>query len=692
MARVFSIGSSSVRIVAVLFAWLGIAGGAAFAEPAAVEAAFDDAGLAALRVAGYADGASVLADGGFELARVQFASAHRDKNTEDHERQYKLPKERDPYAGEYRTFEDGSTEVVERTFDAERRTLRKTYAWGAIAVTYRAQANRLHLDVSVENRSDRSIEHVALKPLLTLKLPGEVKAGRGHHNIGAPTVIPIEHGEGLAVVTNEGVERPLRLNVEAAEGVVSVVLRSSHPSGGREVYDGEWMSRPIAAGERDRYRISVRFGDAEASRVSLGRPIYERYREAFARTLRWHDRRPIGTLFVTGEPHITEHNPIGYSFGKDAGDLSTEAGMQAFRENMRQYTGRVIDQMHAKGLQGVIVWDIEGATHKTTHYLGSPRFLPVISPAMDRVADEMFKRLSDAGLRTGITLRPLLMWPVDADRNRVDSWTSEDLGPPRQRIRFRNFVKFSEADHPQLRKLGVTVEEAQSPFHRLNNKIAYAKKRWGCSLFYIDTAYFWRPRDRSAENNGWKSLQLSAEVFRKLNQAHPDVLIIPEQQYPQYWAYTAPYHELGYSPWQTRDWIRAIYPQGFVVQQIANKTDVVRENTEAFADIVKRGDSMFVHGWWGGQSKVLRAAYGKAVDDAPFTVGIGADGAMTLNAEAAADIETLIDRLAERVDGRQLVDRRVLVVYAQGAPAKVRKQVYEAVGEAGGILTWSRRD
>ena len=61
----------------------------------------------------------------------------------------------------------------------------------------------------------------------------------------------------------------------------------------------------------------------------------------------------------------------------------------------------------------------------------------------------------------------------------------------------------------------------------LRERIAYAKQRWGCTLFYVDsTATAGRP--------------LYPDVFRAVAQAYPDVLLIPENESTRYFAYSAP--------------------------------------------------------------------------------------------------------------------------------------------------------
>ena len=67
--------------------------------------------------------------------------------------------------------------------------------------------------------------------------------------------------------------------------------------------------------------------------------------------------------------------------------------------------------------------------------------------------------------------------------------------------------------------------EAGDPFAELNAKIAYAKERWGLTLFYVDTNAFWQ---QYGPEQKWKSASIGPKVREELARAHPGALIIPE--------------------------------------------------------------------------------------------------------------------------------------------------------------------
>ena len=165
--------------------------------------------------------------------------------------------------------------------------------------------------------------------------------------------------------------------------------------------------------------------------------------------------------------------------------------------------------------------------------------------AARRGIDEYFKRFRDAGLRVGICVRP-------------------------QEINFVNGAP-QQVDSPD-------------PVTTLKRKIAYAKKRWGCTLFYVDSTV-----------NGQGALD--ADVFRQVAVAFPDVLLMPENETLRYYAYSAPlnsfaHHGVASTPPRARE----VYPRAFSVL-LAGDGDFGARRADLVA-AVRRGDILLFHGWW----------------------------------------------------------------------------------------------
>lgn len=240
----------------------------------------------------------------------------------------------------------------------------------------------------------------------------------------------------------------------------------------------------------------------------------------FQPAARWPDRRPIGMLFLASDYHSSASNPRGW-FNEAKLDVTGPNGAENFRRALADYTDRSLEILKRTGAQGVIVWDVEGEQfpHKIS-FIGDPRLLAKLAPEMDAAADEFFRRLRDAGLRVGVTIRPQQL--------------VFDGGQPRQ---------------TQVLNLAQVLRE----------KIAYARQRWGATLFYIDSNYsLLRPDELSQ--------------LRRLAREFPDVLLIPEHHYPAYASVGAGFASLqkGDDPTALEKWRRRLAPGAFLAVDISD--------------------------------------------------------------------------------------------------------------------------
>jgi len=120
----------------------------------------------------------------------------------------------------------------------------------------------------------------------------------------------------------------------------------------------------------------------------------------------------------------------------------------------------------------------------------------------------------------------------------------------------------------------------------LQKRIAYAKQRWGCTLFYVDsTATAGRP--------------FYPDVFKAIAQAHPDILLIPENESMRYFAYSAPFNSyMHHKITLTPAGARMVYPKAFSVL-MAPEGDRP-EDHDALVTAVRRGDILLFNGWYNG--------------------------------------------------------------------------------------------
>lgn len=269
--------------------------------------------------------------------------------------------------------------------------------------------------------------------------------------------------------------------------------------------------------------------------------------------LHWPDRRPIGVLFLASNFHSSPTNPRGW-FNDPKLNVTGTNGPERFKKALMEYTDRSLEILKRTGAQGVIVWDLEGEQypHKIT-FIGDPRLVDRMAPEMATVADDFFQRLRNAGLRVGVTIRP-------------------------QQLVF---------DGPE----GARQTQVVNTKAILLEKIDYARKRWGATLFYVDS-------------NGGIRRPDEAWQLRSLAKERPDILLIPEHHYLPYWAFSSPYVALrnGDST-RSAGWARRLWPDSFQVLEVS---DVDRDGAKVAA-AWRQGDILMFHAWfWGPECELVK--------------------------------------------------------------------------------------
>lgn len=681
-----------------------------------VQSEFTPQGLQAIMV----DGQAVLTSGRFQLTRVRLTDQFRNKNVEPFAKQLDISPEKDPYAGDKRTFRDGNTTPVTERFNQKKKVLQQVFDWGSINVSYRTQADRLDLVVQIHNTSKAVIEQISAD-LLTLTLPGEIDKpqvvssqpdwAREDANIGAPLVLKAEYPNGILVVTSAAPGGPLKYELSnGPQG--SLILRSilGNEGGSGEVYDGRWNVRPIKPGKTDKFLVSLRFGRPDADVTSMTKDAATAFRLKHPFRLNWADRRPIGAVHVA-DGRVSAANPRGWKHAANIPenwDILTDTNYSIFRENLLKGADNIVNVAHREGMQGIIVWQIEGQEFGNAAFYGEPRLVKWIAPEMDFAADDFFARLRAGGLRVGICIRPPIYKPVDAQGNRtnwkdVKNIVGIDWTHPSQQDAFhQSFDTIFE------------LREAQSPLERLDAKIRYAQQRWGCTLFYIDTNHFSRPRDRSQRDWAWTSKMISAETFEELQRRHPDVLLIPEHEYVQYWSSTAPYLQPpDYGRFTDSD-VRAIYPDAFSVIFNSTGAAYIKANESTFVQAITNGDIMASAGWYSDDETVQ--LYRKSAQLAPYHLWIPKDGVMliqhntfremTMSTSTGKTLTSQYQTIGKAKTLTQLAnmmkkalarattvpERRVWVTYNSGVTMQQLNKAIDVIGKAHGIIAWTNED
>jgi hypothetical protein len=327
--------------------------------------------------------------------------------------------------------------------------------------------------------------------------------------------------------------------------------------------------RGIKPGETKTFSVSLRFGPAGARVQDLSGDVLERYAKKYPFQVNWKDRRPIGAIFLAGPQINVASNPRRWTMNFGEIDITNDKGTAAFRTALLKLADNSVQVLRDAGAQGMITWDPEGEEFVGACYYGDPLLVPTLAPEMEfknngakSAIDEYFEKFRAAGLKVGVCIRPQRIEVVD----------------------------------------GKPVHHAAEDEHAaqiLRERIAYAKRRWGCTLFYVDS---------TATAYG----ALNPDVFKGVADAYPDVLLIPENESMRDFAYSAPlnsyvHHKITSTPIGAR----MVYPQSFSVLMTSDGDRP--EDHDALESAVRRGDILLFNSLYNdaGAEKIQKI-YGEA--------------------------------------------------------------------------------
>jgi hypothetical protein len=437
-------------------------------------------------------------------------------------------------------------------------TVDLSYPWGRISCAYGKQADRITMRIEVSNSSAEPLNEFSIR-LMELNFPrvpdgGTLEAGMFGFGFKGPEwplnrwppsipsvadprfVVPIVRADfGTGV---------LNFCSDDLECSVGIPHTTNPPDGTR--YPLVITCGGIRPGKAKTFNVSLRFGRAGSDTQDLSRDVLERYARKYPFQINWTDRRPIGAIFLAGAQINAPTNPRRWSFNAGNIDVSTEEGRRSFREALLRLADYSISVLKRTNAQGMITWDPEGEEFLGACYYGDPLLVSRLAPEMElkgssgnSVIDEYFEKFRAAGLKVGVCIRPQQIVMVD----------------------------------------GKPVHQAADDEHApqvLKEKIAYAYKRWGCTLFYVDS---------TATVSG----SLDPVVFKKVADAYPNVLLIPENESMRYFAYSAPlnsyvHHKITSTPAGAR----MVYPKAFSVLMASDGDRP--EDHATLVNAVQRGD------------------------------------------------------------------------------------------------------
>lgn len=464
------------------------------------------------------------------------------------------------------------------TVDPVASRLVRTLPWGSITVVYKGAGNRMTATITVDNRSTDTIKELWFEPL-GLRFPSKPREYNGvvpllTDTIGQPAVVRVTYKGGSVVLASEDRAKPVQLGFPWAFDSAKTLLSVSVNTGRVSSFPGSCptIRRTIAGGTSDSFSFSLRFGAPSASAEVLAADIYRRFKADFPPTLEWSDHRALGALFLSTANAGWPKNPRGWL--QDAKlETDSPAGIEQLKTRVLAYADASIAILKKMDAQGMITWDIEGQQYPhATSYIGDPRLLDTLAPEMNGIADEYFARFRSAGLRVGVCIRPQQL--IVQRGKRTASQTPV-------------------ADPAQL----------------LIEKALYANRRWGATLFYVDSNV-----------NADDLNPMDPAVFKKVAAALPTALFIPEHAKLEYYAYTAPYRELRQEHPSTDSSVRNIFPNAFsVIYTVDGGIDAHRSRLIAG---VQRGDVLLFRGWYDdGENAKDSEIYREAVRTATAPAG-----------------------------------------------------------------------
>jgi hypothetical protein len=453
------------------------------------------------------------------------------------------------------------------TPDKQTNSIELAYPGGRVSCAYGKQGNTLTMRIDVSNTNAQGLDDLSLR-LMELNFPsvpdgGTLEAGMFGFGFKGPEW-PLDRSppsirsvaDPQAVVPIVSVNyRSGALNFCSDDLECSVSVPYSTNSPARTSYPLIITCHDIRPGASRTFNVSLRFGPAGSRVQDLSGDVLERYAKKYPSQINWNDHRPIGAIFLASSGINVATNPRRWILNEGKIDITTDQGKNAFRTALLKLADNSIKVLKDTNAQGMITWDPEGQEFLGSCYYGDPRLTPVLAPETElkgdrgmNAIDEYFEKFHRAGLRVGVCLRPQQIKMVD--------------GKPVQ----------GAANNQQAAQV-------------LKDKLAYAKKRWGCTLFYIDSTVV-----ATGES-------LDPDVFEAVADAYHDVLLIPENESMRYFAYSAPlnsyvHHKVTSTPFGAR----MVYPKAFSVLMAPDGDRP--EDHDALVTAVRHGDILLFNGWW----------------------------------------------------------------------------------------------
>ncbi|MGE5214420.1 MAG: hypothetical protein ACM3NN_12100 [Nitrospirota bacterium] len=452
------------------------------------------------------------------------------------------------------------------TAKKEANSIESAFPWGRVFCSYTKRDDQLVMRIEVSNTGAQSVDELSLR-LMELNFPSIPRGGTleaGMFGFGfkgpdwrlqeGPLSIPSVADPRFVVpiITLDYGTGTLNFCSDDVDCAVDVPSSTNFPA--RTSYPLVATCRDIPPGVTKTFNISLRFGPEGARVQDLSGDVLQRYAKKYPFSVDWKNHRPIGAIFLAGPQINVATNPRRWTMNSGEIDVTNDEGKAAFRTALMKVADNAIQVLKDSGAQGMITWDPEGEEFPGACYYGDPRLVPKFAPEMEftvdggkSAIDEYFEKFRAAGLKVGICIRP-------EDVAMIDGKPVHQASNDEQAVRI------------------------------LRDKIGYAKRRWSCTLFYVDST-------------ATAGRSFYPDVFKTVAQSYPDVLLIPENESMRYFAYSAPlnsyvHHKITSTPVGAR----LVYPKAFSVLMAADGDQP--EDHAALLDAVRHGDILLFNAWY----------------------------------------------------------------------------------------------
>ncbi len=470
-------------------------------------------------------------------------------------------------------------------------TVTQTFPWGIIITTYGIKDSCLTMRVALENNTDdelrTSLRLAALKFPVTPNVEVVDVGMWGNGGTARLGACPMSAAAKLfpPVLAIQSPVAQMYFCIDDSKGIGSVSVPFCLDGKTALQFPFAGDVGDIPAGGKREATFSLRFAPPATGPITFAgaRDVLESFAKKHPFTLKWDDHRPIGMIFlatsgVAGEALKT--NPSRWMVANGTSqkvDTTTPEGRKEFQKLVLRWADNCIKVLKEAGAQGMVTWDPEGQRTGATFY-GEPHMIGKLAPEMEEqveievlengkkqvmkmpIIDAYFRKFQDAGLRTGICFRP-------------------------------QKVEFNDAGFPIQKELS-----GEDAYKEMREDLEYAKKRWGCTLFYIDS---------TTDAKG----PLDPVMFMRLQREFSDVLMMPENQTLLYYTCSAPLDSMAHhGVARTAPKIRELWPEAFTVTMANGGTGIMGDKNispevrakrrEAMLDGVKHGDILMFAGWY----------------------------------------------------------------------------------------------